>query len=183
MRTQQKQQTRRRILNSATRALRTRGLGSPSVGEVMGDAGLTVGGFYAHFDSKDALMLEALEEVLAERRGYWEAQVPAGTTEERRKLAARGYLSRKHRDMGEACCPLPAILAEIPHLSDGFRAVLERHLQALARQMTAGNDAPEERRAALADLATMVGGLTLARALGPTAFSDEILSAAKSAIR
>ena len=183
MRTQQKQQTRRRILDSATRALRTRGLAAPSVGELMGDAGLTVGGFYAHFDSKDALMLEALEEVLAERRAYWEAQVPPGTTEERRKLAARGYLSRKHRDMAETCCPLPAILAEVTQLEPGFRGVLERHLQALARQMAGGTDEPEERRAALADLATMIGGLTLARALGPSAFSDEILSAAKSAIR
>lgn len=63
-----KTQTRARILGAATQALLERGAVEPSVGEVMGAAGLTVGGFYAHFQSKDALMLEAFEQLLGKRR-------------------------------------------------------------------------------------------------------------------
>ena len=59
-RTDQKQETRRRIVESAAKAIRERGVEAPSVGEVMAGAGLTVGGFYAHFENKDALMIEAL---------------------------------------------------------------------------------------------------------------------------
>lgn len=182
MRTTQKQDTRRRILGAATAAVRQRGLDRPSVGEVMGAAGLTVGGFYAHFATKDALMLEALEQVLRERREYLIANVPPGPAAERRRNAARGYLSRAHRDVPDACCPVPAILSELPHQDPEFRAAFATHLEALVAAMTDSTD-PEERRVSLADLALMIGALTIARALGATPLSDEILSAAKAAIR
>jgi TetR/AcrR family transcriptional repressor of nem operon len=182
MRTTQKQDTRRRILGAAAAAIRERGLDRPSVGDVMGAAGLTVGGFYAHFATKDALMLEALEAVLRERREYIVRHVPEGPAPERRRNAARGYLSRKHRDLPDECCPVPAILSELPHQGPEFRAALATHFEALVAEMVDSDDA-EERRIALADLALMIGALTLARALGPTPFSDEFLSAAKAAIR
>ena len=181
-RSNQKQDTRRRILGAAATAIRTRGLDRPSVGEVMGAAGLTVGGFYAHFETKDALMLEALEQVLLERREFIVKQVPPGPAAERRVNAARGYLSRKHRDAPDESCPVPAILSELPHQAPPFQAALAKHLEALLGHMVDGPD-PDERRAALADLALMIGALTLARGLGASALSDEILTAAKSAIR
>ena len=65
-----KAQTRERILAAASAALLQRGPAEPSVGEVMGAAGLTVGGFYAHFDSKDALMLEVFQQMLSQRRKW-----------------------------------------------------------------------------------------------------------------
>lgn len=180
----QKQETRRRIVASAAEALRRRGLASPSVGEVMAGAGLTVGGFYAHFENKDALMLEALERVLGERRAQLLALVPPGTPAEQRKLAARAYLSRKHRDMDAECCPLPAILSELPKQTPAFRLAIERHLESLLAAMLRNEtDAAAMRPVALADLALMIGALTLARALGATPFSDELLAAAKTAVR
>lgn len=183
-RREQKHETRTRILASAAEALRQRGLAASSVGEVMAGAGLTVGGFYAHFENKDALMLEALERVFVERRAQLFGLIEPGTPAEQRKQAARAYLSRKHRDMDEQCCPLPAILSELPKLSEAFRGLLEKHLQLLLKAMVAGEpDRDAMRPTALADLATMIGALTLARALGPTAFSDELLAAAKAAIR
>ncbi len=183
-RTDQKQETRRRIVGSAADALRRRGLASPSVGEVMAGAGLTVGGFYAHFENKDALMLEALERVLADRREQLLALVPPGTPLEQRRLAARAYLSRKHRDADDQCCPLPAILSELLKQPAAFRDAIERHLEALLAAMLRGEaEAPAMRALALADLALMIGALSLARALGATPFSDELLAAAKAAIR
>lgn len=176
----QKQETRRRIVDSATRVIRERGLDDPSVGEVMAGAGLTVGGFYAHFENKDALMLEALARIMAERMDQLESTIPATDAAERRNLAARYYLSRKHRDGAIERCALPSVLSELNRLDPRYRDVVATHLERWATLMA--EDAHAGRERALGAIATMVGALTLARALGPTPFSDEILAAAKAAI-
>ncbi len=160
-----KTQTRARILGAATQALLERGAVEPSVGEVMGAAGLTVGGFYAHFQSKDALMLEAFEQLLGKRRELLGELDPGLSGKERRALAAAFYLSRKHRDAQvDAGCPLPATLAEVARLPEGFREVLSRHVEIMVASLA---ESPEETDVALADLVLMIGGLALARALGP----------------
>jgi TetR/AcrR family transcriptional repressor of nem operon len=178
----QKDDTRRRIVRSAALAIRDRGIDAPSVGEVMSGAGLTVGGFYAHFENKDALMLEALNALFNERSDEWLEQLPKTTGEERRHAAARGYLSRKHRDATDARCALPAILSELPHAAEPFRAALERYLEQWIGALHDASE-PDGRKKAIADLAMMIGALSIARALGPTEFSDELLAAAKAAIR
>lgn len=174
-----KAQTRERILSAASAALIKRGPAEPSVGEVMGSAGLTVGGFYAHFESKDALMLEAFKQLLGHRReliAEIKGELPA---DERRALLAAFYLSRKHRDTAEQGCPLPSSLGELTRLPEGFRDALAEHLELMMAQLAAS---PEESEKVLADMVLMVGGLALARALGPCALSDRVLRAAKSAI-
>ena len=97
---EKKVRTRGRILDAATAALIRRGPREPSVGEVMGAAGLTVGGFYGHFESKEALMLEAFGQLLARRRQLLRQLDDSLDAEERRVLKAAFYLSRKHRDAG-----------------------------------------------------------------------------------
>jgi len=181
-RTQQKTETRTRILDAAARAIRERGLAKPSVNEVMADAGLTVGGFYAHFDSKDTLLLEALRSMFGARMQDWLARLPDGPPEVRRQQAARGYLSRKHRDTGAERCPMPAILGELDRADPRIRALIETYLGQWADALTTKTE-PEGRQKALAALATMVGALTMSRALGQSRFSDELLAAAKAAIR
>jgi len=181
-RVQQKEQTRTRIIDAAARAIRERGLAKPSVNEVMADAGLTVGGFYAHFDSKDTLLLEALRTMFGERMQDWLAKLPEATPEIRRQQAARGYLSRKHRDTGAERCPMPMILGEIDRADPRIRALIAGYLEDWARALTTTTEV-DGRAKALAALATMVGALTLSRALGPTPFSDELLAAAKAAVR
>lgn len=174
-----KAQTRERILAAAETALLQRGPAEPSVSEVMGAAGLTVGGFYAHFESKEALMLEAFRQMLGQRQeliGQIDSQLPAV---ERRALLAAFYLSRKHRDATDQGCPLPSSLSELAHLPDEFRAALAEHLELMVAKL-AGS--PEEASSVLADIALMVGGLALARALGPGELSDRVLRAAKTAI-
>ncbi|MEN5029470.1 TetR/AcrR family transcriptional regulator [Pseudomonas sp. Ps21-P2] len=174
-----KAQTRERILAAASTALIARGPIEPSVNEIMGAAGLTVGGFYAHFDSKEALMLEAFSQLLAERRemvANIDDQLPG---EERRALLAAFYLSRRHRDAQEHPCPLPTAIGEMARLSDDFRNVLAEHVELMVAQLAAS---PEETDKTLADIALMVGGLALARALGPSELSNRVLRAAKSAV-
>lgn len=175
-----KAQTRERILQAASSALIQRGPAEPSVGEVMGAAGLTVGGFYAHFESKDALMLEAFEQLLARRRASIDDMDPSLTGEERRALVAAFYLSRKHRDSTTQACPIPATVGEMSRLPDEFRDVLNQHVELMAAQLAAS---PEDTDKALADMALMIGGLALARALGPGELSDRVLRASKSAVR
>lgn len=174
-----KAQTRERILAAAETALLQRGPAEPSVSEVMGAAGLTVGGFYAHFESKDALMLEAFRQMLCQRQeliGQLDDNLPAA---ERRALVAAFYLSRKHRDAPDQGCPLPSSLGELTRLPEGFRTALAAHLELMMAKL-AGK--PEEADNVLADIALMVGGLALARALGAGELSDRVLRAAKAAI-
>ncbi|WP_347905213.1 TetR/AcrR family transcriptional regulator [Pseudomonas purpurea] len=174
-----KAQTRERILQAASAALIQRGPAEPSVGEVMGAAGLTVGGFYAHFDSKDAMMLEVFTQLLGQRRALI-ADMDAGLTgEERRALVAAFYLSRKHRDSTEHACPIPASVGELGRLPDDFRQALNEHVELMVAQLASS---PEDIDKALADMALMVGGLALARALGAGELSDRLLRAAKSAV-
>jgi len=180
LRTDQKKQTRERIVAAAVRAIRSQGLEAPSVGGVMADAGLTVGGFYAHFPNRDALMLEAFGAALGERLAELEAAVPANRPDERRAVTARYYLSRKHRDGELAACPLPAILGEIARLDAPYRARLAEFLELWTKALQ-GDDA-QGRERALAAMATMVGAFTLARALGNTPFSDELLRVARVAV-
>lgn len=172
--------TRERILSAASSALITRGPIEPSVSEVMSAAGLTVGGFYAHFESKDALMLEAFKELLTKRREALEGINTELPGEERRALLAAFYLSRKHRDAAGVACPLPSTVGELTRLPENFRTALAEHIELMTAQMSSS---PEEADTALADLALMLGGLALARALGPGDLSDRVLRAAKTAVR
>ncbi|WP_394559039.1 TetR/AcrR family transcriptional regulator [Aquipseudomonas alcaligenes] len=174
-----KTKTRERILGAATAALIQRGPLEPGLAEVMAAAGLTVGGFYGHFESKDSLMLEAFRQLLERRRQMLRQLDDSLGAEERRVLAAAFYLSRKHRDAGADACPLPSTLAEVGRLPEPFRTVLIEHVELLVAEL-AGR--PEDIDKALADLALMVGGLSLARALGEGELSDRVLRAAKSAV-
>jgi hypothetical protein len=101
------------------------------------------------------------------------------TGEERRALVAAFYLSRKHRDSTEQACPVPASISELGRLPDEFRVALNEHIELMVAQLAAS---PEDIDKVLADIALMVGGLALARALGPGELSDRLLRAAKSAV-
>jgi AcrR family transcriptional regulator len=177
--TDKKAKTRERILDAARSALIQQGPAEPSVSQVMGAAGLTVGGFYAHFESKDELMLEAFSQLLAERRALLAGVDPSLDGAGRRALLAAFYLSRKHRDADVQACPIPNALGEMHRLPEAFRQVLIEHIELMTAQMV---DRPEDIDKALADFALMVGGLAVARALGGGDLSDRILRAAKSAV-
>ena len=174
------------IVEAATRLFRERGLHGISVVDVMGAAGLTHGGFYGHFESKEALAQEASGRAFAQANGRWKERI----AEHQDKNAARRaliepYLSAASRDTPGESCPVVAFAGDMCHeaaesgLRDTFMAGLETLLDTFGTLMDSGNDA-RDRKEALVQYSLMVGALTLARATQGQPLSDEILEAAMS---
>jgi TetR/AcrR family transcriptional repressor of nem operon len=179
---EQKARSHASILASAARLLRERGISGARVADVMEGAGLTVGGFYAHFDSKETLIDQTLAETSRELRARLFsglAQKPKGA---RALVALKRYLSAEHRDDPAHGCPFPAVVGEIASGQAHSHALTEQ-VEALAREL--GEHVParpnlSRRQLALALVATMYGGLALARALRGSAISDEMLRACRA---
>lgn len=185
VRTEQKERTRQDILASATRLLRERGIGGASVAEVMKGAGLTVGGFYAHFESKEALVGATLRQSLRE---MWSGLVGAAGKlrgVEAVSFVVRRYLSRSHRDHPAQGCPLPAVVADVAQAGEPVRDALACEIVAYADALgdCIADESPQRRQRALALIALMYGGLSLARALKGTSASDEVLKACRDFAR
>jgi TetR/AcrR family transcriptional repressor of nem operon len=181
-----KQKTREKVLKEAAKAMRAEGPHQIAVASIMARAGLTHGGFYAHFASKDDLVAATIDQMFAEggARLAGEAvnRAPAGA------LAAYidFYLSPAHRDARSTGCPLPFLAADLPRLSDSARerfAAGVASLQArLARPLAQlGHADPEAGASSM--LSELVGALSLARAEPDPAASDAILDRSRAALR
>jgi TetR/AcrR family transcriptional regulator, transcriptional repressor for nem operon len=161
-------ENRRTILEAASRLFRERGFEAVTVAEVMQAAGLTHGGFYGYFASKDELIADALADVLSKR------PEPSGDL----ASYAAGYLSRSHRDNRAGGCPTAALAAETVRLTGGARmemtAALKRQIERLSR-IVPGENAAEKRQAAIGGWAAMVGAMILARVSDDPALSGEVL--------
>jgi TetR/AcrR family transcriptional regulator, transcriptional repressor for nem operon len=181
--TEQKERTRAAIVDSACRLLRERGIDGARVADVMGDAGLTVGGFYAHFANKGALLDEALRRTAREMRARLVARIEEKPASARGEVILKRYLSPAHRDDPATGCPLPAVVGAIATAAPEHRGVLAEELGRLAEAIAAElpPDRSSARRAtALAMIALMYGGLSLARAVRGQELSDEILRACRA---
>lgn len=170
--------TRQRIIDEASQRLRKDGIEGTGLVPLMKALGLTHGGFYAHFDSKDALVQAALEQAACKSMDNWRAPADA----DRLRTLIDDYLSARHRDQPHQGCTLPTLAAEL-----GVRGTPSPTSDALAASLAAAL-AQVELACAGADagivaLATMVGAITLARAMADAGRSDRILAAARGAIR
>jgi TetR/AcrR family transcriptional repressor of nem operon len=183
VRTEQKERTRRDILASASRLLRERGIGGASVAEVMKGAGLTVGGFYAHFASKEDLVDASLRSSLRQLWSELLASVGPARGGEAVAVVVRRYLSRSHRDHAAEGCPLPAVVGEAAQAGSVVRDALAEELARNAEALGELLGGERRRQRALALVALMYGGLGLARALAGTPLSDEILKACRDLAR
>jgi TetR/AcrR family transcriptional repressor of nem operon len=180
---EQKELSHETILQSAARLVRERGIAGARVAEVMKGAGLTVGGFYAHFASKTELVDEALRRTAAELRDRLFARIDEKPAADRAEVILKRYLSPAHRDLQTEGCPLPAVVGEIGTTAPEHAAVLREQLDALTSRLEAqlpASHAIPRRRLALGLVALMYGGLSLARALRGTDLSDEVLKACRS---
>src|ERR1700733_2533267 len=124
LKAEQKERTQASILESAARLLREKGISGASVADVMKGAGLTVGGFYAHFASKEALVDEVLRRTAGEMRRWLFLGLDAKPVAERFETVLRRYLSRTHRDQVATGCPLPAVVGEVASTAGEQRAAL-----------------------------------------------------------
>jgi len=180
-RAQQKAATRERILASAGTRMKQHGIAGASVADVMGDLGLTVGGFYAHFDSKDDLIDQSLRRAMSERTQRLRDPAYPDQWQERLRRFASRYLTRDHRDDPAGGCPMPSVAADAGRLGAAQPAFVDEVavlVDILRGEQAKGNHAA--RAATMATIATCVGALTLARALGKSTLSNEVLAAARA---
>jgi len=178
-RKQQKEETRQRILGTAVRRMRQLGLEGAGVHAVMKEAGLTHGGFYAHFDSKDDLASRAMAEATQQQRQRWTAGIHETPPGERvARLVAR-YLSPVHRDNTESGCPVPSVAAGVAHASDEVRDAFQQELLGTVNALEELLDDEAARDKAIGTMALCIGGMVMARAVSDKELSDEILLAAR----
>ncbi len=179
-----KLETHARIVKKASVRIREKGAHGIGVADLMKEAGLTHGGFYAHFDSREALVIEAFAFAMDRSTERWLKLAETIPPEKRMAAIVETYLTPLHRDDPGHGCAVPALGAEIaresPKTRKAFAAKLERMVDMLEAQIP---DAPRKaaRKQATATLATMVGTLVLARIAGSGELSDEILGAGRDA--
>jgi TetR/AcrR family transcriptional repressor of nem operon len=167
----QARQNRERIVATAARLFRERGIAGVSVADVSAAAGLTHGGFYKQFESKDALVDEAIAYAFAE-------QAERVGADFERDAFLTTYLSKEHRDEPGAGCPSAGFAGDVAREAGG-EAGRETYAEGVAAYARAlGRDG----RPDLAAVSMMVGAMILSRATAGTAISEEILAAARTAL-
>jgi TetR/AcrR family transcriptional repressor of nem operon len=184
--TDQKERTHRQILAEAADAIRRKGPDRVGVAEVMSKLGLTHGGFYAHFASKDDLIAQAITSMFDQ--GYGNFLRRTEGLEPQQGLAAYvdWYLSTAHRDAPNGGCPLAAVSGDLPRLPEAARVRysegVERLAAALAQRLRKLKAANAE-ALAFSALSEMAGALTFARAILDRERSDQILKASRGIVK
>jgi TetR/AcrR family transcriptional regulator, transcriptional repressor for nem operon len=178
---EEKAKTHARIVDVASRRIREQGLDRPGVAEIMEAAGLTHGGFYKHFASRDDLIAEATE--LALDRSDRRLHELTDDADDPLAAFVDWYLSAEHRDAPGAGCAVAALGDDVGRGDERLRAAysrqVERYIENLERFLGGGAEA--RKRAVLA-FSALVGGLILSRAVDDEALSEEILRAVRGGI-
>ena len=175
----QEAENHERILDVATRLFRERGIDGIGVADLMKAAGLTHGGFYGHFKSKEDLVAQACARAVSRMRQNWTNVIDQATGDPLEALAAT-YLTPKHRDGTGRGCPMAALGSEIarqgPPVRRAFTDELRPFLDYLSR-IVQGSSNNLRRQKALATYAGLVGALIVSRAVDDPDLSNEVLSA------
>lgn len=178
-----KAETRQKILKGAVTRLKESGPGGIAIAELMDDAGLTHGGFYAHFKSRDRLIEESFRQALEGIARRWRARAEQAPQGEGLAAIVNGYLTREHRDDVSGGCALPALGAELARANTKTRRIFTEKLEEaidLVAEQAGKRSAKEAREQAIGAIATMVGTLLLARAAGDGELSADILKAGRN---
>lgn len=180
-------QNRERILTSAARLFREHGIGETGVDAITGDAGLTHGGLYSQFASKEAIATEAIRFALARGKRVWQRALERNPGKRALPAIVDGYLSRAHRDAPGSGCVVAALGTDIARqprrVRQAFTREIKDDLEFLSRLMPNGDHSRSYEDAIVA-FASMAGALILARAVSDETLSDLILkSTAKRVIK
>ncbi len=176
--------THERIVEVAARTLRRNGYAGVGVADVMKQAGLTHGGFYAHFESRDALLAEAVERAGRESTAAMNRRIDTSRARGQSALRAlvEGYLSEAHLRGVESGCVVAALGSEMPRQSPTLLAPSTDRVRGLIEMVQRALPQGGTREQAMVIAGTMVGTLQLARTLGANAQGKAMLVAARSAL-
>jgi AcrR family transcriptional regulator len=178
------QQSHERILDAAARAVRRSGVAGVGVAEVMKEAGLTHGGFYAHFESREALLAEALDHAGKQSgmrvRERMQARMAAG--ESAFSALVNEYLSGLHMEELELGCPVGAVSSDMQRAQDSLRETARRRVGELAGTVEGTLPSSVAPDAAWAITASLVGAIQLARVMGPEGGGKDVLQACRTAL-
>ncbi|CCB67491.1 MULTISPECIES: TetR/AcrR family transcriptional regulator [unclassified Hyphomicrobium] len=184
-------QHREDVLNAASKLFLEYGIDGVSVPAVMAEAGLTHGGFYGHFDSKEALVAEACERAFKERRSIYDGieQRNGADKKSARVEFIKRYTTKAHRDAIGLGCPAAAMCGDMARenpkgqirtaFAAGFNVMVERLTPLLSRKR---KDKAAAREDALAQIAMLVGAVVLSRSTKGSPVSDEIMQAVRDAL-
>ena len=181
-----KEETRGRVVRAAARAIRQRGPDGISVAEIMSEVGMTHGGFYAHFPSKDALVVAAVEAAFEDKRDHFDRAGEGLSPADQLSQFVDSYVSAVHRDRPERGCPVTTLSIDLPRQGGAARAAydagVKRLILRLAGHLTVG--APGDREALAGSLlAEMAGAVVLARAVSDPILSDRLLADCRRSVK
>lgn len=193
---EQKVKTREKIVKDASHRLRAEGLTGAAVAAVMREAGLTHGGFYKHFKSKDELVIESLRKAFrelaesltravekSEPRTAWKAPATARKAPATAwRAIVKAYLSAEHCDHPEWGCPLAALAPELARADKAMKAQILAEMEKYQSRMLPfmpGRGAADKQRAFMAMISTMLGALAIARILPDQAQRAKVLASAR----
>ena len=176
--------TREKILESARRLFNRKGFSGVSLEQIMRDAGLTHGGFYRHFSSKDDLYAAAVRQFLCKRTpaGWQKRREPSAVTKPRAKRIVDAYFSRQHFDDRDGCCPLIGMASDVQRGGEAAKAAYQEVVEQLVKVFEDHLNESQAREGALALVALCVGGMVLARNVGNPDLADDVRRAAHSEV-
>jgi TetR/AcrR family transcriptional repressor of nem operon len=176
--------TREQILDEAAKLFRERGFTGIGVAELMQSIGLTHGGFYGHFSSKEELMAKACQRAVSTMLDEWKRAVDAAPGKSLAAITVP-YLSTQHRDRSGTGCLMAALGPEVSRQATPVRQAVTTCLGSVLEfltRLTPGRAAAAKRRKAIATFATMVGALVIARAVNDESLSEEILKVVSASL-
>jgi len=175
-----KEVTHERIVGAAARSIRRSGYDGTGVADIMKKVGLTHGGFYAHFASREAMLAEAADRAGAESVATLTRIAAAAPPQEALRSMIRAYLSKEHVEDAETGCPVVALGSEMPRQASRVRRAATRRIKEMidvVARYSPGQGEPGASEHALVTVATMVGALVLARAVDDAKLSDALREA------
>ena len=181
---EQAAQNRERILDAAARLFRERGFEGIGVADTMKAAGLTHGGFYGHFSSKEDLIAQACARAFSRSHERWSRRA-GSTPDDPLSSIIRSYLTPRHRDDPGTGCALAALGPDMARHGPGVRRAVTEGLRSafnLLSGLVPSKSEAARRQKAISTYATLVGAMIMARAVDDPALSQEILDAVRASV-
>ena len=181
-----KQETRKKVVRAAAAAVRAKGPDRVGVAEIMAEAGLTHGGFYAHFPNKEALVAAAVEEAFGQSRRRFARMTEGMAPGDALTTFVESYVSSDHRDNPQRGCPISTLTSDLPRQGPLVRRAFDTGVANLIARLEAWlpeRDPAARRTLASSLMAEMAGAVALARAVSDERFAEQLLDASRTRIK